>query len=263
MPTEAIVKETIIYEQPLNEPMRICLRLEHLFNQFKQHINQSNQDSSKLAVSALIKSLDVISRPDLKSKFTQMLTQQATTLTQLEQFSQVDPKRLQNILGQLDQLISSFHGRKGRIGESLRTNEFLNQIRLRHNNPGGLCAYSTPAYTLWLKKSAKERKKDLEMWASEFSELQRIVDLTLFLTRNSTEACQVIAKDGFYQQNLDPSLPCEIIRIETHTAYNVFPEFSVGRHRLAIRFLEPNYQDNGRSIQTDNDIAFELSCCRI
>jgi cell division protein ZapD len=255
--------KTITYEQPLNEPMRICLRLEHLFNQISQHIQSTATESSHQTVNALVRILDVINRPDLKSKLTQTLTQHATTLAQLEQFPQVDPSRLKNILKKLDDLISSFHQQKNRVGERLRNNEFLNQIRLRQGNPGGACAYSTPAYSLWLTKTADERCHDLEIWASEFSELRQMIELILYLTRNSNPAQSASATNGFYHQTLNPSLPSDIIRVTVSTEHGVFPEFSVGRHRLSIRFLVPNFQDNGRPCQLDTGLEFDLSCCRV
>lgn len=263
MSTEAIATNLITYEQPLNEPMRICLRLEQLFNQLNQHIEQPDPDSSKVAIIALLKSLDVINRPDLKSKLTQTLTQLFTTLAQLEQFPQVDPDRLQKILEQLDALVVSFNMQKTRIGEKLRTNEFLTQIRLRLGNPGGICAYSTPAYMLWLSLPPEQRINDLKIWASEFSELRQIVDLILYLTRNSSETQAVVAKNGFFHQNLNPTLPCQIVRIHVPMHYGVFPEFSGGRHRLVIHFLNPSFHNNGRSTQLNENIEFELSCCRV
>ncbi len=260
MSTKSI--HNIVYEQPFNESMRICLCLEHLFDQLHTHTNQLDAKSNHhLAISALVKTLDVIHRPDLKSKLTQMLIQQVTTLTQLKQFPQVDSKKLQNILKQLDQLISSFHDQQSRIGEQLRNNEFINHIRLRRNSPGGAGTYSLPAYALWLKKPAKQRQEDLKNWAAELSELQEIINLTLHITRNNSEQQTVTATNGFYQKNL--TSPCEMARIIIPTAYNVFPELSVGRHRLTIRFLTPNYQGNGHPKPTSEDIDFELNCCRI
>ncbi|MCB1827837.1 MAG: cell division protein ZapD, partial [Coxiellaceae bacterium] len=217
---------------------------------------------SKTAINALLMSIDVVNRPDLKSKLSQTLTQLATTLAQLEQFPQVDPIRLEKILKQLDNLIKSFNNQKVRIGERLRTNDFLNQIRLRLSNPGGICAYSTPAYSLWLSLPAKERLKDLRIWASEFSELQQIIDLILFLTRNSGETQRVEAHNGFYSQNLNPTLPCQIVQVHVPADFQVYPEFSVGRHRLAIRFLRPSFHEHGRPTQLTESMPFELNCCR-
>jgi len=260
---ETIISEKIIYEQPLNEPMRICLRLEQLFNQLKHYINRPDPESSKHALISIAKILDVIKRPDLKSKLAQTLTQHATTLGQIERFPQVDPERLQDLLKQLDSLISNFHHQTCRIGERLRNNEFLNNIRLRLGNPGGACLYSIPAFTLWLEKSTEIRFKDLNLWTSEFNQLQQIVNLILHITRNSGETIELNATNGFYHQTLNPTLPCEIIRINLPTHYNVFPEFSVGRHRLSIRFLVPNYHDNGHPTQSNENLLFELTCCRV
>lgn len=254
--------QNIVYEQPFNESMRICLCLEHLFDQLHTHTNQLDTNGSHhLAISALVKTLDVIHRPDLKSKLTQMLIQQATTLSQLKKFPQVDSEKLQNILKQLDQLISSFHNQQSRIGDQLRNNEFINHIRLRSNSPGGAGTYSLPVYALWLKKTAKQRQQDLKNWTAELSELQEIIHLTLHITRNNSEQQKATATRGFYQKNL--TSPCEMARIIVPKAYNVFPELSVGRHRLTIRFLTPNYQGNGHSKPTSEDIDFELNCCRL
>ena len=261
--TETTSINTITYEQPLNEHMRICLRLEYLFTQLKNHMMDPSTDSSKISLAAILKALDVINRPDLKSKLTQCLTQHATTLAQLEQFSQVDPKRLEEILMKLDQLIASLHNNHNRIGERLNNNEFLKQLRLSLGNPGGACAFTNPAYALWLRKPDAERLRDLQIWSEEFKELSDIVDIILNLTRKSTPSQTIIAKDGFYHQNLNASLPCEMIRVNVSTTLGVFPEFSVGRHRLTIRFLIPNYQDNGHPDQLREDIEFELSCCRL
>jgi len=263
MSAEASISGNIIYEQPLNEPMRICLRLEHLFSQLKRYSNLSDTESSQHALTSIVKLIDVINRPDLKSKLSQTLSQLASSLGQLERFPQVDPSRLSNLLLKLDSLIVNFHHQKTRVAERLRNNEFLNQIRLRQANPGGACIYSMPALALWLKNPPEKRANDLSIWDSEFSELRQIIDLILYLTRNSNEAQVCKAENGFYHQNLDPLLPCEIIRINVPTHYNVFPEFSVGRHRLSIRFLIPNYQEKGRPTQSREGFSFELTCCRV
>ena len=193
----------------------------------------------------------------------QSLTQHATTLAQLEQFPQVDPSRLKEILNKLDQLLFSLHHGHGRIGEQLRKNEFLNQVRISLGNPGGVCAFTNPAYALWLRKSDTERIKDLNVWSEEFKELCDIVEMILNITRHSTPAQTMLAHDGFYHQNMNPALPCDMIRVNVPMNLGVFPEFSVGRHRLTIRFLIPNYQDNGRPKQLHADIDFELTCCRV
>jgi len=262
MLNEALTSNTIIYEQPLNETMRICLRLEHQFSQLNQHIHNTEIESSKIASVAILKILEVISRPDIKSKLVQSLAQHASTLAQLEQFPQIDNTRLTGILSDLDKFIDSVHNNRNRIGEKLCQNEFLNQLRLGLGNPGGLCDFANPAYSLWLKKSNYARQSDLIAWAGELQELGEITKLILQITRDSAPSQKIIARDGFYHQNLNPALPCEMLRVSVPTDLGVFPEFSVGRHRLTIRFLVPNYYDKGRPKQLHEDTEFELFCCR-
>lgn len=252
---------SITYEQPLNEQMRICLRLEHLFNQLKDHIGDTTTSGSRIAMSALLKTLNVIDRPDLKSKLNQMLTQQATTLAQLEHADNVDSTKLSTVLAKLDRLIDALHKTEHKIGHRLRGNAFLNQIRAQLNNPAGPNNFSAPAFALWLRQPSEVRTRDLSIWASEFEQLGTTVQTLLHLTRDSSPSQTRLAKSGFYQQALDPSLPCQMIRVTVPMAKSTYPEISVGKHRLVIRFLQPHYLGEQAS-QLNEPLTFELSCCR-
>lgn len=257
--------DNIIYEHPLNDAMRICLKLEQLFALWSCHMQQQQLTDlhSQQALHVLVDILDVIARPDLKSKLAQTLTQHATTLAQLEQFPQVDPVRLTAILSQLDGLIESFNGQKTRVGEQLRQHDFIHQVRLRRNSPGGYSISSAPMIQLWLHQPLPQRQADLAGWFSEFVELEKIVHLILFLTRNSSEPQQVCADQGFYQQTLDPNLPCEIVRLAVPLALHVYPELSVGRHRMVIRFARPAFARDMSQQAYAQPVEFQLTCCRI
>lgn len=256
-------QDVIVFEQPLNEHMRIFLRLEYLFKQLQQNLDSPELKHNRLALNALLKSLELIDRPDLKSKLTQTLTQLATSLAQLEHSPQVDKPQLQVILSELDKHINKLHHNHQRLGEKLRSNEFLNQVRLQLSNPGGTCGYKTPAFTLWMHRSDDERLTDLHTWANELSDLMDIVKLTLLIMRQSTATQTLQSAKGFYHQNLDPNLPCQLVRVSLPKALNAYPEFSVGKHRLSIRFLTPDFQKTGRPTPLQEDFAFELSCCRV
>lgn len=252
---------TIVFEQPLNESLRICLRLEKLFDQLDRHVDQT--DDSEMALSTLIKILDVTNRPDIKSKLSQTLTQYASSLAQLEQFPQVDSGRLQDLLDQMDGHIDSLHFNQQKIGGELQTNEFLNQIRSQIGNPGGLSDDKAPAFKLWINKSPDQRRKNLREWIKELSELGDIVRLILKLTRESTSPENVKCENGFYQQTLDTTIPCELIQIFVPREWEIYPEVSAGKHRLNIRFLTPDFNTGSRPIQINKNLEFKLNLCRI
>ena len=50
----------IIYEQPLNEHMRVCLRLEHLFTQLHYGLDGAHALDSRSALAALVEILNLL-----------------------------------------------------------------------------------------------------------------------------------------------------------------------------------------------------------
>jgi cell division protein ZapD len=201
----------------------------------------------------------VIDRPDLKSKLTKALSQHAAVLTHLEKQPNIDQEKLQQILVELDQLVDCLYQLPDKIAQSLRTNNFLNQIRQYMSNPGGASPFVTPAYYLWLQQPASVRIENLLAWFSAFSQLKSAVKLLLQLTRGSTAPQKLRADQGLYQRTLDPKLNYQLLRVTVPLHLQVYPEISVGRHRLIVRFLALNINDRG--IQRVSDIDFELTCC--
>jgi len=253
---------SITYELPLNDPMRICLRLEHLFKQLKYFTSKTEPSSSRSAILALVRILNVIDRPDLKSKLTQTLTQHATMLNQLRQSNHVDQQRLQQLLNNLNQQVDHLHQLQHKMGERLRKNEFLNQIRLRLNNPAGVCEHSSPMLELWLRCPAENRQRDLHAFSHEFENLHDIADIILTITRQCTPSKTVLAEKGYYQQTLEANAPCELIRVSVPTELGVYPEISAGKHRVIVRFLQAHFL-SGSPQQATSHFQFQLSCCKI
>ena len=256
-----MVRETIIYEQPLNEHIRFCLRLEHLFTQAKHYIVSQHIWDTRTALATIIEILEAIDRSDIKSKLTTALRVHSTKLMQLQCLPNIDKEKLQNILNELNQSIVILHNTEGKLCQDLREDNFLAAIRQRNNTPGGTCNFAIPAYYLWLQKSPAERQKILNTWFSAFDRLQIIVSLLLQLTRESGTLIQQIAQNGFYQEALATNIAYQMIRVAIPKDINIYPEISVGRHRLSVHFYTLNI--NSCATQTTNDINFELTCCKV
>jgi cell division protein ZapD len=253
----------IIFEHPVNEQVRLYLRLEYLFGEFYKNLYKEEMESSKQALSALLKIINVVDRPDLKSKLIQRLMAHSKSLRHLNQSPEVDSNILHSILQQLEQHISFLHEYEGKIGHDLRKNEFLNQIRMHLANPAGACESILPPLNLWLNKSQESRQADLEVWCKPFVKLLKAITLLLKLIRESTQTISAVAKNGYYQQNQDPSLPCELIRISVDSSLDVFPEFSANKHRFMIRFMQLDLYGGRKPKQIQEDVEFFLRCCRV
>jgi cell division protein ZapD len=251
----------ITFEQPINEHVRLCLRLEHLFKQLDDNLAVETEWGSRVALSAILEILNVIDRPDLKTKLTKALSQHSAKLIQLEKSPQVNKEKLREVLNELDRLTETLFTLPGKIAQSLRENDFLNAIRQYSYNPGGACNFCLPAYQLWLRQPGAHRAQTLHAWIKHFVNLRETVFLLLSLIRNGATSSSQLARDGFYQQALDPNDPCELVRVTLPENVGIYPEISVGRHRMSVRFLLENLHDRAKQLQ--NDIVFDLSICSI
>lgn len=251
----------ITYEQPLNEHIRLCQRLEYLFQQTHHHIGLESTWDSEAALTTIFNILNVIDRPDLKNKLAQSLNQYAANLAQLENLPDINKQRLSRILEQLQNTIDLLHSLHGKIGQELRENDFLMALQQRILTPAGACNFNAPAYYLWLQQPPEFRQKKLIEWFEPFKGLEIVINLLIKLTRSSVKPQDEIAHAGFYQTNLDPNLAYQMIRIFVPRDFLVFPEISVGRHRVTIHFLELNLET--KSSQTTKDVPFKIAFCKL
>lgn len=251
--------EPIIYEQPINEHVRVCLRLEHLFNQFIHWMRGTNQWDSRAALAAMLEILNVLDRPDLKGKLVKELGRYATIVSRFAETPHIDRSKLTAIQDELEQTVHHLHGMQGRIAQPLRDNDFLTSIRQHLLNPGGGCSFDAPGYHQWLHQPPAERIAQLTLWFGSLKTIRNAIDLSLRLIRQSSAPDLHVAHEGFYQATLDAQAPCQLIRVALPHGSTVYPEISVGRHGLSIRFYTLNLHE--RSTQTKDDVKFQLTCC--
>ena len=248
---------TIIYEQPLNELIRACLRLERLFAQVDYLMTDNSPVGTGKTVSTIIDILHLLDRPDLKAKLAKELGHHLSNLMRLENTPTIDQDKLRQLLRQIDDLIRCFIDSSGKIGQNLREVEMLSNLRLHLNTPGGGCSFDIPIYHHWLALPADKRQSTIQSWLTEFQNIRTTVALILQLIREGTKAQERTADQGFYQELLDPHLNLRLIRVVIPTTAATYPEISVGRHFLSVRFYTPSIQE--RPTQYADNINFQLA----
>jgi len=251
---------SVSYDYPNNELIRVCLRIEHLYEGIEYFLQGTHHFDHHTCLSLIIDSLNLLDRPDLRSKFAQEISRQHASLSRLAQTPEVDHAKLTDVIKDLEANLQRLHGESGKFADDLRHNEFIYSIRQQHAIPGGTCSFSTPGYHLWLQQSHQMRADHLESWLQALSDIYTISQSVLRLVRNSAMLKAEVAQSGFYQTSLDPQTSWQLIRVVLPAEYTVFPRFSIGRHGLSIRFLEASLHD--RAQKTDTDIQFDLACCR-
>lgn len=253
------VYKKVDYEQPLNERMRTFLRLEFLFQAAGHHARGRSVWDSRAAMASLLDILAIVTRSDLKSEVLKELERHTANLTAMQNNPQVDGAKLAGIMQQLDGLATRLHATHGQIAYGLRQNEFLASIRQRSSIAGGSCGFDLPVYHHWLQRPAPERVEQLLAWFTEFEPIRAAIALMLELTRESCTPSREVAPGGFFQQPLPAHLPCQMLRVALPQGSPYYAEISGSRHRFTIRFLEG--ATNGRAIQTDDTVEFELTRC--
>lgn len=252
---------SITYEQPLNERIRMLLRLEFLFLQIDHTLERESPWDSRATLASLIEVLNVFARGDLKPEVMKELERLAANLSPLEDKPGVDRGKLGQILDNMDLLIDQLHGLQGQPGQDLKDNEFISAIKQRSGIPGGTCDFDLPAFHYWLEQPAERRIADLRQWLSAFDSMRAATDLILRLVRESADSRRITASGGFHQQSLDTSSPFQLIRVTLPQDSPYYAEISGGKHRFTVRFMELSYYE--RPAQTDRDVEFGLACCAI
>jgi len=255
------MKDTIIYEQPLNELIRVCLRLEQLFAQIDHQLTDNSPNNSRNIISLIINVLSVLERPDIKAKLAKELSSLLTSLNRPHPSLELDTETLNKITQQIEALSHDFINNNSKIGQRVRDMDMINALRLHLANPGGGCNFDLPLYHYWLQQSVKERQAVIQNWLGEFASIRSAVELILFLIRKNTKTEEKSAIHGFYQELLDPHSNLRMIRIAIDKNTHAFPEISLSRHFLSVRYFAPNLEK--RPVQYGDNLSFWLGYCYI
>ncbi len=255
------MENVITYEQPLSEIFRVCLRLEHLFELIDHQLPDTSFNGTRNILSIIINILHLLDRPDLKAKLAKELGHQTTQLIRLENMPQTDKEKLREVVKQLEDLTRSFIESSGKIGQNLREVGLLNNLRLHLMTPGGGLNFDIPVYHYWLNQPEEARLESLRSWLMEFQQVRTAINLLLRLVRESTPIQQKTATHGFYQELLDPQQHLRIIRVAIPYDVAAYPEISVGRHFVSIRFYSPEIVLRPTPYQ--QNINFGLAYCNV
>lgn len=255
------MNERIIYEQPLNEVIRVCLRLEQLFSQIDHELHNMSTLSARNVISYIINVLQLLDRPDLKAKLAKELSHHLANLARYTHMPEIDPDKLSDLTQQLELLSRNFIDSSGKIGYRLRESEFLNSLRLHLASPGGACSFDIPLFQYWLQQPVAIRQAEIEDWLNEFKEIRKAIALILYLVRKNAKIEEKMAMHGFHQELLDAQSNLRMIRISIKREICAYPEISVGRHFLSVRFYAPDTEK--RPGQYNDNLPFWLTYCNL
>lgn len=247
-------------EQPITERMRTFLRLEFLYYPMLRNIEKNDEWSTRTSISFLLEIQSILSRGDVRNDLLNELDQHIYNFERFKTCSDIDTNRLDGVIKKL----SFTRGKVSNIGPSylrpLKDNVFLNLIKHRSSIPGGTCEFDLPEYNYWLKQPLLRRQEDLNKWIKPIKILCEGVNEVLWLIRESAQPIEAKAIKGMYQQNMQKSNNCRLLRLRLKEELNLFPEISGSQHRFTVRFLQWSTVES-RAVQTTDDVPFQLTIC--
>ncbi len=250
----------LLFEQPLNERMRSFLRLDFLYAQALYHNEMGSQWGSRAAVASLIDILAISTRGDVRAEVLKELEGQLSTLGEFQSRPGVDAQRLKSLTANLQRLRTDLLAAGSAYLQPLRDSEFLNSVKHRSAIPGGTCEFDLPDYYFWLSQSDELRVRTFSQWLSLLRPLCDAIAELLWLTRQNGRARHEVATGGTFAIVFERDNPLQMLRISLPSSAGLYPEISGSHHRCNLRFLSWNGLA-ARPTQTQEDVAFTLSCC--
>ena len=250
------------FEQPLNERIRMCLRVETLMRRYHYFETLKGDWSAYSALLTILELTSLLERGDLKQELMKELERQHGALKALTVHQEIDHTKLDIILSKQKHALERMHRLDGKLGEHLKRVDFLLGIKQRTSIPGGSCDFDLPQLRFWLNRSHEQRLADLQEWVAPYRELEDVIELILKAIRDSAMGNLVTAENGFYQKPLDTKQSTQLIRIGVDADELIYPEISAGKHRYSVRFMRANSGD-GAPTQVKEDVEFLLSRCSL
>lgn len=249
----------IIYDQPLNEIIRVCLRLEQLFQQIEHQLSDLSMAGTRNIINFITHVLTILDRPDLKTKLAKELSFHLANLSRFGNLPNIDSEKLNHLIQKIEEHSRNLIDSNGKMGQRVRDIQLLNALRLHLASPGGGCSFDLPLYHYWLQQTNEERQTTIQDWLTDFNQIKAVINLVLEIVRNNARTEEKVANNGFYQELLDPQSNYRMIRIGIPLSLAAYPEMSIGRHFLSVRFYSPDIEK--RPVQFGENLPFCISYC--
>lgn len=253
----------LIFEQPLNERIRLCMRLESMFRQMRQFHCATDYYEIQLFLDALFDVLDFLHRYEIRSELIKELQRYKNVIERgdCEHYHPCACSE-RDILSDIERNMQAAHDINLNTISVLRENELFNSLRQRSFHKSGNCLFEVPAYQHWLAQNDHNKNVFLHDCFTRFLPIEEAIKLILHLVRSGSEQTHQSTDDAMFLQTLDHHRTHQMIRIHLSEGLDVFPRISGDKHRFSIRFMKQD-NPNQRAMQINTPVSFDLQICAV
>ncbi len=252
---------TSTYEHPLNERVRLFLRLELIYAQASEYKKVSDVYEAQMCFNTLFALMNISKRYELRSEILKELIRMKNMFVSAQKHDSVDKSKIRELLVEIDSCINGLHNLNSSRILSVQDDEFLNTIKLRNIHDTGTYFFEIPELQFWLLQSEDNKQHQINNWLEPFSSFYNSIKFILKMIRTSAEAKEQCAKSGMFLKTTGKDLAThQLLRVKVDSFLNVYPQISGGKYRFSIRFIErPRLGKN--ILQVTKDVNFELQTC--
>ena len=258
----ADIRNSTLFEFPLNERFRTYLRLEALHQRWTHCLAQLDAHDHHSALMTFFEINDFAFRYDLKGDLLMEINRYKVTLTQLRHLPDVSEQRLTQTLMHLTDAQKQIE-QSPKFGSTLSDNDWLLNVKTRIVVPGGICSSDIPFYFQWLQQPSELRREDLQSWFLPLTPLFEALRLVLMIVRDSRKHKNAVTDNKSFQQALNGTR-FDLLQIELPHASPYLPDISANKHVIWLRFTLPAYRSQPQHLRLDPtqpEIHFGLNLC--
>ncbi|MFC3907550.1 cell division protein ZapD [Legionella dresdenensis] len=241
--------DTITFQLATHFLPRVALRVECLYQTINQACEETHPVIHHYALKNTIEIIQLIEKPELKSRFLKELMRIEHTLIRYNNsFDRELQESLHDQIHNLNQTV-------GRFGDKIHTIPFLQSIRVSQSLHNQDCEIHSPQLLLWLESDPIIRQRDLMLWLSYIQPLTTAVNLYLKLLRSTAEFDQIELVNGFYQRPIPSKTSCHLILLRMNKSSGIVPRMQLGHHGFSLRLCEANSMHEIRQAKASVDLA--------
>lgn len=241
--------EIITFELATHFLPKIALRLESLYYTVQQAHEEVHPVIHHYALKNLIEILNLVEKPELKSRFLKELMRIEHALIKAN--TRISSELLARLHMQI-QVLTHF---VGLFGNSIHNNPFLQSIKQTQQNQLFDCDCHSPQLLLWLESKPELRQNDLIKWLETLNPLLATISIYLSLLRDTAEFNEIEMLNGYYQRPLPAKTSCHLILLRIEKSFGIVPRMQLGHHGLSLRLCEISTMREVRETEAKLNLA--------
>lgn len=241
--------DTITFQLATHFLSKLALRLESLFHIIHEACQSNEKSIHRYAIKNMIEIMDIIEKPELKSRFIKELVRIEHTFNKCN--TCIDEELKAHLIRQIQ--ILNHHA--GHFGDVFAHEDFLKSLRQAHHPGSQECEFNNPQIMIWLDLPSKQRQADLKNWVDMLSILENTVIIYLELLRVTAFFNPIAATNGFCQYPLPPRSSCHLIQLKLDKNLLLVPKLQLGHNGLSIRLHELHSLDILHQASVNMEIA--------